>query len=188
MSKIDNNPILKGVSGLLGETVQFRTIHGRMQLANKPKRRKSQTDKQLKVQSRFALAADYANQQLKTAEALEMYSAGITSKLTSAYLVAVSDYLNAPKVESIDTLYYNGSVGAPISVIASDDFMVKAVKVVITGANGKELEQGDATPDPEVANRWLYKATVANPTVKGTTIRFDVTDRPGNRTSASRTL
>ena len=188
MSKIDNNPLLKGASGMLGETMVFRTVRGQLQMANRPKRRTNISEKQAAVQTKFQEAAQYATQQLSQEASSALYEAGITSKKHSAYLVAVSDYLNAPKVHFIEAIGYRGNVGDTITVKATDDFMVTGLKIVIKGSDGAILEEGEAEPDLEKINLWTYKTTVANPSVPGTSIKATAFDRPGNSTSLEKVV
>ncbi len=182
MSKVDNNPLLKGVSGMLGDTMFFRTINGQIQMANKPKKRKSFSVRQQAIQTDFQKARNYATKQVKNDDFRKLYATGITSKKSSAYTVALTDYLNPPTIDLIDTFAYKGNIGDIIEVEARDDFMVTAVKVVISDADGTVLEEGDAQP-AEVKESWEYKATVANLSVTGSTIKATAFDRPGNNTS-----
>lgn len=188
MSIIQNNPLLKGASGMLGETMVFRTVRGQLQMVNRPKRRSNISEKQAAVQTKFQEASQYAKQQLSLEASSALYEAGITTKKHSAYLVAVSDYLNAPKVHFIEAIGYLGKVGDTITVKATDDFMVTGVKIVISGSDGAILEEGEAGPDLEKINLWTYKTTVANSFVPGTTIRATAFDRPGNVASLEKVV
>jgi hypothetical protein len=96
----------------------------------------------------------------------------------------VSDYLNAPKIHNIDALSYRGAVGDRITVKATDDFMVKAVKVTFTDKTSAVIEEGEAGPDVDKVNLWAYVASVANTSLPGTIIRAVALDRPGNSESA----
>ena len=188
MSKIENNPLLKGASGMLGDTMVFRTVRGGLQMVNRPKRRRKVSEKQLDIQSKFQEASQYANRQIAKEDSNSLYEAGITDKKHTAYIVAMSDYLNAPKVHFIEALGYKGAIGNLIAVKATDDFMVTGVKVAITAANGTLIEEGEAGPDPDRINLWTYKTTVENPSVAGTVIQAIAFDRPGNATSANKQL
>jgi hypothetical protein len=169
------------LSGMLGGIVSVRKVGGRVVVTNRPKRKLSNpTDKQVAIQEKFQEAAQYASRQIAVEESRAMYAAGITTRKRNAYIVAVSDYLSAPKLRSIDTIDYHGAVGDPIVVLAKDDFMVTKVKIVITNAAGAIIEQGDAGPDAMKADHWGYKATAANPTLTGTKIQAIAYDRPGN--------
>jgi hypothetical protein len=181
MSKSLNNPIVQNASGMLGDTVVFRKVNGKMQIANKPAPRKMNSENQHVVQSKFSRAARYAKKQLGIQEAREMYAARVTDRLTTPFVVAMTDFLTPPKIHSVDTSDYLGAIGDPIAVEASDDFMVKAVRVIITQPDGTRLEDGEAVPDPDREDFWVYNATAVNNDVPGTTISAIVTDRPGNK-------
>ena len=187
MSKIKNNPVLQNVSGMLGDTVVFRKVRGKMQMANRPASGRKPSEKQEAVKLRFQEATQYARQQLAQEESRALYESGITGQKHTAHVVAVTDYLNAPRVHFIETADYLGNVGDTILVKATDDFMVTGVKIVITGSDGIVLEKGDAGPDGKV-NLWKYVATAANTSVEGTKIRAIAFDRPGNKTTMEQVL
>ena len=147
MSTIKNNPLLQGVSGMLGDTVVYRKVRGQMQMVNRPARGRKFSEKQEAVKFRFQEATQYARQQLAQEESRALYESRITEQKHTAHVVAVADYLNAPKVHFIETADYVGNVGDTILVKATDDFMVSGVKIVITGSDGNVLEKGDAVPD-----------------------------------------
>ena len=182
MSKIDNNPLLKGARGMLGNTMYYREVDGQIQMANKPKKRKFFTPRQEAVQTEFLKARNYAKKQIGNDDFKKLYAEGITTKLKSAYAVAVSDYLNAPVIDLIDTTAYKGNPGDLIEVEARDDFRVTEVKVEVTDGDGNLIEAGSATP-AEIKDTWVYEATVANPSVAGTVIKAIAFDRPGNVTT-----
>ncbi|CAN5384595.1 hypothetical protein BH10BAC4_BH10BAC4_21870 [soil metagenome] len=171
------------LGGMFGESVMARKIRGKLILKNKPKRKPVTLDKS---KSKFFEASSYGKD--LTDESKAIYATGINSKMRSAYMVAVSDYLSAPKVGPIDTNDYKGAIGNPIVVKAVDDFMVTRVKVTITDANGNELEAGEAAMLPEKKFFWKYEATVANPVLKGLTITALAYDRAGNNTSFEKVL
>ena len=170
------------LSGMLGESVAVRKVGGRVVVTNRPKRQMGKpSDKQTIVQNKFLAASHYAIQEIELEESKALYATGITPKKRSAYMVALTDYLSAPKVMSIETLDYRGAIGDPIVVHVSDDFMVTKVKIVLTNAAGAIIEQAEVVPDRLRVILWDYKATAANPTVTGTKIRVVAYDRPGNK-------
>lgn len=176
------------ISGLLSSSITVRKVRGQVVVTNRARPRPAPTDKQSVVQGKFLEASQYANQQLEIEESKALYTSGITSKKASAYVVAMSDYLNPPTVEWIDATDYRGVAGDPILVKAVDDFMVTRVKVIILDAQGAALESGDAGPDALRVNQWLYKAQVSNPALAGTTIRAIAYDRPGNTMTLDKVL
>lgn len=180
MSKVKNNPITNHTSGMLGDTVVFRKVRGKMQMANRPSFTNAPTEKQSAVKLRFQEAAQYAKQQLAEKESCLLYESGITDQKHTAHVVAMSDYLKAPKVHYIETEDYQGNVGDTILIKATDDFRVVTVKVSIIDKDGNPLEKGEASPG-EGINVWKYTASVANNSLEGTTIKAIAFDRPGNK-------
>ena len=167
---------------MLGERVSVRKVGSRVVVVNRPVRKTSPlSEKQVLHQEKFRQAVHYANQQMDQEESRSMYDKVATEK-KSAFIVALSDYLNEPKIGAIDPSEYNGTPGSTILIKAVDDFMVTGVKVVITDSDGNVLEKGDASPTPTLY-MWNYTATVINPSVKGTIIKAVATDRPGNKGS-----
>lgn len=169
------------VSGMLGEEVSVRKVSGRVVVKNRKRKTPTVTPKLEMVQDRFQEASQYAKGELAKPESRQLYSAGITDKKRSAYAVAMSDYLVIPKVKSIDTGDYTGTIGDPIIIGAKDDFMVTKVKVLIMNSSGAVIEQGYAEGTPAVTGFWTYKTTVANLTLTGTIIRAIAYDRAGNK-------
>ena len=172
-----------GVSGMLGDDVTVRKVNGKYRISNPNQKRTNPV-----ARERFREAAQYARHQVSLPESNALYAAGITEKKPTALRVAMSDYLSAPKVKSIDTSGYRGKVGDTISVKAVDDFMVTRVNVVIKDASGAVIEEGEAGPDSMLVNQWGYHARKANPGLTGTIIWATAYDRPGNKATAEVTL
>jgi len=189
MSKIQNNPLLKGASGMLGKVVVYREVRGRVIMSNRPKKRSGPiTPEQENFRSRFLRAVQYARKQLESAVTKAEYQTGITESKFSAYLVALTDYLKAPVVNEVDASRYSGTVGDIIAIRATDDFKVVLLQVSIIGPAGNLLEFGDAILQPETFDDWRYAATVANATLEGSKIIVTARDKPGNVTTAEKVL
>lgn len=188
MSKIKNNPLLKGASGMLGNVIVYREVRGNVIMANRPKKSGVPTVHQEAAKSKFLRAVQYAKKQLADPVARAEYEAGITERKSSAFAVALTDYLKPPKVGAIDGSRYNGAIGDVLSITAFDDFKVTSVQVTITGSTGGILEQGEAQLQPDTIDDWRYAATVANAALPGTKIIVTVRDKPGNVTVAEKVL
>ena len=169
---------------MLGDAVIIRRVRGQYVVSRPARRPRKPTPRQAERRELFREAAQYARRQLSLAESCALYASGITSNKHTAYLVALSDCLNAPKVQHIDTLGYRGAVGDTIRVKATDDFMVTKVRIEITNAAGTLTEEAEAAPVTGTADEWEYKASVSNPDWIGTTIRAVAYDRPGNKGTA----
>lgn len=167
--------------GMLGTTVSVKKVRGKMLVTNQAKRKAPKpTDELLTAQGKFQAAIQYAKRQIAISKSNALYATGITDKKRSAYMVALTDYLTPPKVNSINFRGYKGRVGDTLVVQAEDDFRVTKVIVRITDGKGVVLEEGQAGPDTHDINQWEYKATVANANLEGTTIFAEAYDRPGN--------
>lgn len=181
MTRIKNNPILKGISGILGDTVVYREVRGKMHIA-KPPKTKDVKGPQTKFVKRFKRAVKYAKSKMKDPTLKAMYQEGVGGKKFTPYLVALSDYLTKPTIEEVRTRQYLGRIGDVITIDAEDDFKVVNVDVVLYRPNGAELERGVAVQDENNSELWHYTAKTQNDELQGTTISIEVSDLPGNKT------
>jgi hypothetical protein len=188
MSKIKNNSILKGLQGKFGETHTYKKIRGKVHMVGLPDMPDEPTEKQKAVRERFARAAGYASAMFSDPMMKAEYEKGINAKKNTAYLVALSDSLNAPKVKEIKASDYLGVIGNDIRVVATDDFKVVRLRVIVKGSDGRELERGDAAQDVRYSDTWHYAATVSNPVVAGSTISVTAFDFADNETTLERVL
>lgn len=188
MSKIKNNPLLKGASGMLGDVIVFREVRGKLIMANRPKKRDEPTEQQRITKLRFLRAVSYGKQQAADPVSKAEYAAAINDRNNSAYAVAMNDYLSAPVIDMVDVSAYHGSVGDTIAINASDDFKVVSVRVTITDSNGNLIEQGEALLREGTPDDWRYTATVENATLPGTKVVVAASDKPGNVTRAEKLL
>jgi hypothetical protein len=175
------NVIMDGARGKLGQSVFKVTKDGRTIIGKAPKERETPpTEDQQAAQDRFTDASAFAKGQMTNPERKAAYAAKVTPKLPSAYAVAMADALKPPKVKEIDSFAYRGVVGNPIRIKAVDDFKVVSVEVEIRKADGTIVESGNAVQDVMNIQMWNYAATVANPTLAGTTILARAKDWPDN--------
>jgi hypothetical protein len=172
-----------GISGRVGDVV-FRQVRGKTIIAKRPEKPRHLTRHQQIRKATFKLASEYAKEQMRNPAAKAEYSTGITDRKISAYVVAVSDFLNAPVIHAVDISRYRGVPGDTISIKATDDFKVTSVKVIITNSAGEPVEQGEAKRKNKTGHRWYYKATRSHANLPGTTITVAVRDKPGNTTLA----
>ncbi len=186
MSKIQNNPVLKGASGMLGDVVVFREIRGTLIMANRPKKPKGpQTEQQKQFRMRFLRAVQYAKKQVANPVMKAEYATGVTLKKFAPYVVAVTDYLTPPEIHEVTTSGYTGVVGDAILVRATDDFKVVGVHVSVVAPQGNLIEFGEAILQPDTYDDWRYSITVENgPVPPGTTIVVTARDLAGNVTTA----
>jgi hypothetical protein len=180
MANAKRNRLLKGVSGKFAGAV-YRQYYGATIMANMPSSRREIPAGQQKQMDRFFDAARWAKAMMAIPGMKALYTKGITPKKNAAFRVAHTDFLNPPKIHYIRARGYTGAVGNLVSVKATDDFLVRAVKVTIYSADGKILESGDAENLRLKPFMWRYRATVPNPQVAGSMIKAVASDTPGNK-------
>jgi hypothetical protein len=180
MSTIVNNPLMKGVSGMFAKLMVFRELRGKIVMSNRPKRSGKLTPHQEMMRSRFQRAVMYAKKQMQDEQRKAAYAAAINGRKHSAYAVALTDYMTAPKVTSVDISNYKGVVGDPIIIHATDDFKITEVHVTISDSYGNTIEQGNAILSPGLKEEWRYVITETNSTFAGTRILAQAMDQPGN--------
>jgi len=187
MSNANENMIVRHQHGKVGNQVVFRVKDGQSIMGNIPKKRtKPLTPAQQQIQFRFKDAASWA----KSIMGDPIQKAAYQSKAKngkSAYDVAMKDYLKAPVVNSIDKSAYTGHVGDQIVVRATDDFLVKNVRMLIHDPGGVLIEQGMCVAQAS-GNNWNYSASVAVATLTGVVITAVAVDNPGNTGQLAVTL
>lgn len=182
MAKINENLLVKGARGNVGKQFVYRkhgngTIIGKMPVYN-PKTARS--DAQLTVRDQFTSAAMYASGAVQSPELKKEYQKKAPPG-SSAYNMALRDFLKAPVVRKINIDAFDGSPGAVIVVHAKDDFRVAAVKVCIQRAEtGEVLEEGNAVLAPIHRDQWIYTTTQAYASLDGIFITAIAKDLPGN--------
>ncbi|MEJ1242223.1 hypothetical protein WBG78_29005 [Chryseolinea sp. T2] len=182
MARVDKNSPFYGTSGRVGDLI-FRTgLYGTtVHLA--PEKKKNKSKYRANRNSRMPQAIEYARKRIRDPEMYELYQSGVNDAKNSAYMVAITDYLHAPKISRIDSSKYTGSVKQPINIYATDDFKVNKVMVVIRNPIGELVESGEATMKSKRYGRWTYLTTVVNTTTVGGTLLVTVEDHAENITS-----
>ena len=136
MAKVEKNPLVRGISGSVGNMVFRQMPHGETWISGMPDfSRRKFSQKQKSHQSRFKEAAAYAREAAKTQPIYAQLAAGTVK---SPYNWALSDWFNPPVIHSIERK------DGRIRVEASDNVMVVKVRVTILDAQEKALEQGQA--------------------------------------------
>ena len=168
------------ISALLSNDVALRKYRNQDVASTVKIPRKSKSTKRKAANERFKEANDWAKNILRLPGMKALYAKGISDKLSNAHTVAVSDYMQAPKIHYINLKKHAGAIGDQISIKATDNFQVTTVEVKITNAKGILLEKGQATRYGRKPAMWAYLLTVANPDLPGTVIKVIARDRPGN--------
>jgi hypothetical protein len=179
MAKVKLNPILEQIRGKVGDLV-FKRYGDEVIISQKPDLSGHEmSEAQLAAQDRFRQAALYGKVVFADPDTKALYTEAANQKGHPVFSLAVADFFNAPSVDVVDLSGYSGAVGDEIVILASDDFDVIIVQVVLTDAEGNLIESGAAVETPPESGRWVYTSTAE--VSAGTTVRIAVTaeDRPG---------
>ncbi|WP_207428782.1 hypothetical protein [Pedobacter sp. SYSU D00535] len=185
--KLENNDLVKGASGRIGDMLVFRQQAGRTIIAKRPRKRETpRSDGQIVANERFAEAVQYARGIVQDEARKAIYQQK-TRRGISAYNLALSDYCKAPQIKKVDLSQYSGAKGSLITIRATDDFLVKAVRVEILDSTMQRQEEGEAIL---AANNldWVYTGKLLNPAPASSTIRVSASDLPGNITTQDYSL
>lgn len=181
MAKSNNNVVMYGTSGKIGDLLIFSQRAGKTIISKISQRSKTLSAKQLAVTEKFKAAATYAKNALKNA-AIKLFYKEKAGPGVYPFNVALADYFNAPEVTQIDLTGYTGLPNSTIRILAEDDVKVTNVHVTVTSSTGSIIEEGDALLDADSA--WfVYTAMQTNSTLSGTTIEVAATDMASNTTT-----
>jgi len=179
MARVSRKSLLHGLSGKLGGLV-LRQVGGRTiaSAAEGPGPRAPRSPRQQAHLDRMYRAQLYAKAQLLDPIAKARYATGIDARRTSAYTVAIADYMHSPRITALDVAAYRGQAGDPLLIGATDDFAVAAVRVRCCAATGAVLAAGPAVR--QASGQWLFRAPHAHPLAPGTVLTVEAEDYPGN--------
>ena len=182
MAKSENNEVMFGARGRVGNLVVFKNYYGRTIISKvKTKRDKEVfSEKQELTKERFKEAVIYAKGVVKDEILCDFYRP-FEKGGCRIYNLAMADFCKPPQVKSINVTSYQGNIGDNLIIRACDNFKVVGVEVTIKKPNGCLLEGAAAILAANEAD-WMYTATAVNKDVVGTIITVKVTDTPGNIT------
>lgn len=182
MARVTLNPILDEIRGEMGDQLVFKRDRlGRTILSRKPDfgpdRRFSSS--QRAHQDRFRQAAGYARE---AAREHPVYTELAQGTARSAYNVALGDWFHPPVVHRVDLSGYTGRAGGTVRVRATDDVRVARVRVTVR-AGGSPVEQGEARPEGESGEWYVYRAQADCP-VGEVVVAAMAEDLPGHEGAA----
>jgi hypothetical protein len=187
MSKVGNNIVTQGLSGMLGNQLVFRMRGSQTYVAKAPvKKEHEKTEAQIEHQRRWQEAILYGKGAIATPEMKDAYKAAAVEN-QSAFNVAVADFMNAPHIDEINISQYTGQPGSFILIRAVDDFQVAEVTIAIYNPDGSLVEQGNAVAEAG-GSLWKYTATAVNSDLTGDKIVIRVSDIPGNLTEETQNI
>jgi hypothetical protein len=180
MARSKNNVLTKGLSGMVGKQIVFRTWNGKTFISVAPKKPKKQSAVQKENRSKFKRATVYAKSMMKDPIRKAEYK-DIAKKLQlpNAYTAAITDYMRNPQIEALDLANYSGNGGEEIKVtVSKKGFEIQEVEVMIVDQNGEAIEEGKAVKG--LGNEWLYKTSNSFEERQSSKFLIRVRDKTGN--------
>ena len=189
MAKSENNEVMYGARGRVGNLVVFKNFGSNQTvIAKRPKRAENPlyTQKQLEAKLKFREGVVYAKGVINNPTLSAIYQLAAKPG-TSVYNLALADYCKAPEISVVDADDYQGQIGDQIRVRAMDNFSVTEVKVSIYDAANVLIESGLATLSANSVD-WIYDTTTVNGILAGSKITAEAKDIPGNITLETETI
>jgi hypothetical protein len=187
MSISSDNIVTRNLHGKFGNQVVFRVRHGQSIMAVLPHyNQKGPIGGQARVRREFKLAAAWAREAIADPELKAAYKAQAPGRMT-AFAMAMTNYLRAPRVTLIDVSGYTGQEGEQIGVTAIDFFRIVGVKVTIVSPSGEILEEGECSLG-ETENGWVYVAQRPLSVLPGMLVLAVAINLPQKRAELSVTL
>ena len=178
-----DNIITEGLSGMLGPIV-FRTLNGKVIMANRPRKPTRESELQRANRRRFRNATAFAHAAMKDPEKKEYYWAKARKlKLPNAYTAAITDYMRRPSVSKVDTAKGNGKANGTLIITAGKkEFALASVEVNVVDKQGVTVGSSPATLKKSSNNEWIYTPPVPL-TTDVTELVITAKDEAGNISS-----
>jgi hypothetical protein len=187
MVKHTKTPGIQGLSGSPGNLIFHQHPHRVVAYVAPAPGQSSAAAGQLAERTQFQDAHKYAKAARHKPEVWAKYQEEAALHNSSPVELAIADYMKGPVILDINLDRYRGKPGDPIRILATDGFRVAGVQVFITNGDGEAVESGLAVYKVGTSDR-VYKAIIANPVLKGSRIRIEARDLPGNCTSQEQVL
>lgn len=171
-----------GVRGMFGNQVVYKKRNTTRYVASAPEVDENRVPSEAEQanRDRFARSNTYAKTSIKDPLVKQMYEAA-AKKNQTANNVAFSDAYRPPVIKGILAYGYAGVMGNIITVQATDNFKVTAVKVSIYDSDNILIEEDNAVDNGDRLN-WMYTISRDNNNVSGSKIIVKAYDMPGNET------
>jgi hypothetical protein len=187
MVKHTKKPGIQGLSGSPGKLFFHQHCHRVVAYVAPAPGQTTTTAGQLAERTQFQEAHKYAKAVQHKPEVWAKYEAEAALRHSNPMEMAIADFMKGPVILEIHVNKYHGKPGDPIRILATDGFRVAGIQVAITNGDGEAVEKGPAVYKSGTSY-WLYKALIANPALKGSRIRIEARDLPGNCTSLEQEL
>ena len=163
MANITPNPATGQLSGTIGDLVFARLKNGKV-IVRRPRcaRLRRKPGKSLTKR-------DFPGRRLRPSRLVEpaklqaKYVAAARQQGRQGFHLAKSDFRLPPKIGDVDLSTYRGNAGDVIRVVATDDFEVKEVLLVVRRLSGVLIEQGAAVLEN---GAWSYRAQTQVPAAR----------------------
>jgi hypothetical protein len=169
------------MANTVGDLVFVRLKNGKVVVRHRPVRKKAKKPGEIANQEEFILAAAYAKAVWNSQPELQAkYEAAARQQGRHGFNLAKADFCLPPKIGDVDLSTYRGNPGDVIRVVATDDFEVKEVLLVLRRLSGELIEQGPAVADK---GTWSYQAQTQVPAGETVTVEAIAVDYPGHAAS-----
>jgi hypothetical protein len=157
MARSKNNILTKGLSGMVGKQIVFRTWNGKTFISVAPKKPKKQSPIQKENRTKFKRATVYAKSMMKDPiKKAEYKEIARKLQLPNAYTAAITDYMRNPQIEELDIANYSGKAEEEIKVtVSKKGFEIQEVEVIVVDKNGEVIEEGKAKKG--AGTEWIYR-------------------------------
>jgi len=151
MAAVRTNPIVNGLSGMLGGMV-FKNLRGKTFVSKSPQPPQRQSVQQKANRSKFRDASEWAKKVVLDADKKAYYQKKAKKlKLPNAYTAAITDYMRKPKLNTFTN--HDKSVTC---YVEKKNFSLKKVEAVLRNAvnDGEEVRAATA-----VGEEWMFRLT-----------------------------
>jgi hypothetical protein len=102
MAIVTANPLVNGLSGMIGRSLVFKNVHGRTIVASSPRLAKTQSEQQRQNRGKFKQASAWAKTVLLDPQKKAYYQQKAKKlKLPNAYTAAIANYMRKPQLKEI---------------------------------------------------------------------------------------
>lgn len=190
MAKSENNEVMYGARGRVGNLVVFKNYgDGKTIISKVPRKRDNPvySENQQFAKERFREGVIYAKGAVQDPILSAFYKPYVKPGL-SVYNLALADFCKPPQIKTVKTDNYQGNIGDFITIRATDNFGVTALKVFISHQDGSLVENGLAVKSPNGLD-WIYTSTAGSesPAIN-LEIKIQACDTPGNVTQFEQTI
>jgi len=190
MAKSENNEVMYGARGKVGNLVVFKNYGDGKTIIAKVARKRDKpvySEDQQFAKERFKEGVIYAKGVVQDPILSAFYKPYVKPGL-SVYNLALADFCKPPEIKTIKTDNYQGNIGDFITIRATDNFGITTLKVLISKPDGSLVESGLAVKAPNGSD-WIYTSTAGNgsPAVD-LEIKIQASDTPGNVTEFEQTI